>query len=606
LSGRDIEARRIKAKHTYTRHLKAKELYSKNYSKQQVNLILEDQKTVAEDETKLCDDVADTVDALDAFHVPHPRTFWQIIRDAAIRWTSNANPTECPLHDMGPAWHEQEKDSSKKCAAALTRAQDAKRALSQALSQAAIAEDTHDRLKSDCKKETATWWEHVQQLRKLRADLARYARHLLQYAQCRPIIQKIEGGLQPGQAVVYRDFVAQYNCDGVKVANLVLVVIWLAVVDNVSSKQVFKLNHFCSAKKERSQDAYYVAAVFDFHFGKGGKHSAFFKNQGIHTIFLSGDHGSHFSSIQTIYNESCFFEKYGIEVHLFFLCSYHAFNRCDAAGCEGKTLNKKLAEDRKGLRTGSEFSSALNDSNYSNSFGWDMEGGIERRDEIVFPVPLVADKTLDLRRKCEVRFYWEDEEGKRYREEGVVLVREVPELPSEFGSSESVSVVTPYKFFDLRQEPPDGCLCRPCSFSTQRVVRHGELACPLAGIADRIKQELRDENLAGPCKYRSVDVYSDEKLDDDFVLPMRKDVGAFPCRVEVQSTYALHLKDPSHTLYTSDTPHVGMPENALRDVLHCQRTHERQALSGCWRPPHVPKRQSEEKVAEFPVQGGQL
>ena len=32
-------------------------------------------------------------------------------------------------------------------------------------------------------------------------------------------IQKIESGLQPGQAVGYRDFVAQYNCDGVKVAS---------------------------------------------------------------------------------------------------------------------------------------------------------------------------------------------------------------------------------------------------------------------------------------------------------------------------------------------------------------------------------------------------
>ena len=547
LSDRGIEARRMDAKLEYTRHLKGKELRAKHYSRQQVKLIqksqkdeqqvqliLKSQETVAEDETKLCDDTADTVDS---FHVPHPQTFWQIIKDAEICWTSNANPTECPLHDKGPAWQEQEKDASKQCAASLTRTQDAKRALG----QAATAEDTHDRLKSDCKKETATWWECVQRLRKLRADLARYARHLLQYAQCRPIIQKIESGLQPGQAVVYRDFVAQYNCDGEKVANLVLVVIWIAVVNGVSSKQVFKLNHFCSAKKERSQDAYFVAAVFDFHFGKGGKHSAFFKNQKITKIFLSGDHGSHFSSIQTIYNESCFFEKYGLEVHLFFLCSYHAFNRCDAAGCEGKTLNKQMAGDRKGLRTGSEFSSALNDSNYSNSYGWDMEDGIERRNEIVFPVPLVSDATLDLRRKCEVRFYWEDEEGERKRETGVVLVREVPELPSVFctSASEYVRDVTPYKFFDLRQEPPNGCLCRPCSDAAQRVVRHGDEPCPLAGIADRVKQELRDENIAGPCKYRSVDVYPDEKLDDNFVSPMRKDVGACPCRVEVQSTYAL-------------------------------------------------------------------
>ena len=140
----------------------------------------------------------------------------------------------------------------------------------------------------------------------------------------------------------------------------------------------------------------------------------------------------------------------------------------------------------------------------------------------------------------------------------------------------------------------------------QRVVRHGKVSCPLAGITDSVKQELRDENLAGPCKYRSVDVYANEKLDDDFVSPMRKDVGAFPCRVKVQSTYTLHLKDLSHTLYTCNPPHIGMPENALRVVLHCQRTHEKKALSGCYRRAPVPKRQEQERVADISVPGGPL
>ena len=43
---------------------------------------------------------------------------------------------------------------------------------------------------------------------------------------------------------------------------------------------------------------------------------------------FTGDHGSHFSAVPTVYNESCMHGEYGIEPHIVSLASYHCFNRC--------------------------------------------------------------------------------------------------------------------------------------------------------------------------------------------------------------------------------------------------------------------------------------
>ena len=60
-----------------------------------------------------------------------------------------------------------------------------------------------------------------------------------------------------------------------------------------------------------------------------------------HTLYVSGDHGPHFHSAKTMYNESSFFAKYGKKMVNMFLCSYHAYNRCDSAGVESKRIAKR-------------------------------------------------------------------------------------------------------------------------------------------------------------------------------------------------------------------------------------------------------------------------
>ena len=57
-----------------------------------------------------------------------------------------------------------------------------------------------------------------------------------------------------GDILFYRDFVSQYNCDGRKVSNFVLVARWRKEDDG--PLHTFKFNNFCSDKGEFSADAF--------------------------------------------------------------------------------------------------------------------------------------------------------------------------------------------------------------------------------------------------------------------------------------------------------------------------------------------------------------
>jgi hypothetical protein len=147
-------------------------------------------------------------------------TFWAMVKRLSIRWTGNFKPTECPIHDNGPIHFLKLEETNKKLLAA--------------------GGDLHS-IRTElikCRKENADIVNLLQLEVKARNELAGlektarilrdkvrlYEIHLKQYESCRPIIQAIQANLVPGEAVVYRDFVAAYNCDGQKIQNLVYVV----------------------------------------------------------------------------------------------------------------------------------------------------------------------------------------------------------------------------------------------------------------------------------------------------------------------------------------------------------------------------------------------
>ena len=141
--------------------------------------------------------------------------------------------------------------------------------------------------------------------------MLKYDRHIKQFETCRDYIHGVEDGLKVGECVVYRDYVAQYLFGaeflGNKINNLQLVLVWRDASSNMLT--TFKVSNFCSDKRSMAHDAWFTADVFQFHMGTASSDSEANKNfsnlfSEFHTIYLVGDHGPHFSCLNTFYNES--------------------------------------------------------------------------------------------------------------------------------------------------------------------------------------------------------------------------------------------------------------------------------------------------------------
>ena len=266
--------------------------------------------------------------------------FWKILLEDGIRFTTNFRQTTCPIHEEGPK-HERELEKAYALETKLMARQE----------NATDHLDTENRREQPDAEAIKRSTERVQQTAKdlrtvlntridLEAKVEKYKKHKNQFETCRKRVNKIMENLGPGECLVYRDFVNQHSWyDNQKICNLVLVVIWK---ENGSLRSI-KLNNFCSDEDSQSTDPYYVRDVLDFHLrqkniltGHTGLLHQFKKiyisgsSAPAHRkrlTYLLGDHGSHFSSIKTVYNESCMFDEYGVDVHIVSLPSYHCFNR---------------------------------------------------------------------------------------------------------------------------------------------------------------------------------------------------------------------------------------------------------------------------------------
>ena len=371
---KEILTRKKEAAALYETALLKKRLREDGYTREDIQVYI-DSTMSAEDLDDLETEV--TSSEIIKIQVPSQRLFWGILNERKIRWTVNINPTECRIHDNGESWitelNSWHAEQSKLSIERIKLEHREGVLLKAGKPEPAELLSVQARL-----KELSTELLNVlSRIRKLRDNVALYRRHHKQYEICRPLVKALEEKLSVGEALIYRDFVAQYCFDGSKINNLVLVVLWRDTPDG--QLQVFKLNHFCSVKDEFAHDSYYVAAVFDFYFRRNNG-SDFFTVLQIKRIFISGDHGPHFTSKATVYNESFFLERYGVRVHCFFLCSYHAYNRCDSAGVESKQLSKQATKERKGFRDAGDFAAAVNGSKIENSFAYQFEK--IRRDKV--------------------------------------------------------------------------------------------------------------------------------------------------------------------------------------------------------------------------------
>ena len=304
------------------------------------------------------------------------------MKELKYSWSHKLHLTECPLHDKGPQVILQLKQATTAHARAEAEQLDAVQAGSKDVLHRVTLET------AKCLKE----------VRELRDKVSHYHTHCAQYKVCRAVVNQIENNLQPGTGVLYRDYVAQYVVGGGKVSNLVLVLLYHNGVSVQRHDKVMKFNHMCQDPDSRSQDAYFTADVWHWFLGKSGV----LKRNGIHTLYVTGDHGPHFASIQIMWFESTLYDLYGIRIHMFFLCSYHSYNRCDGAGTETKRLHAILIGIREATPQASELAHGINESEHHNSVGVYFEK-INRGDK-VFNVQLVKANKLMLRPQCEVKY----------------------------------------------------------------------------------------------------------------------------------------------------------------------------------------------------------
>jgi len=89
-----------------------------------------------------------------------------------------------------------------------------------------------------------------------------------------------------------------------KCTNLIFVALWREKKDG--TLLVKKLHHLCSDPNQNQADQYFVADAWDYHLRD--RESGFFSK--FKKIYISGDHGPHFSGAETIVNYSRFFSKY--------------------------------------------------------------------------------------------------------------------------------------------------------------------------------------------------------------------------------------------------------------------------------------------------------
>jgi hypothetical protein len=454
---------------------------------------------------------------------PCQSTFWKTLKKLNVHWTQNFKPTECPIHDEGEMNKIEYAKALESMHLARLEISKLRDRILEAKAQTIDVRDLREQELLTMKK----FYEFEGAHRVLRDKVQVYTTHLKQYECCRAVIKKIERNLKVAECVMYRDFVAAYNCEGSKIQNLVLVCLYRDVANG--PLKVFKFNNLCDDKDSRSADPAYVADVFEFYFGKNGDPEfkcSFFKQ--FTRVYISGDHGTHFSSIETMFNESRFKELYGVEFVMFFLCSYHAYNRCDGAGVESKKVSISEAKGRKSLRSASEVQVGLNGSNYSNSIAFNFAKISRNMDQ--FP-KLVKGAKLRLRKMCEVKYTFVNEHGKLSSEEGVILCRLVPSVPGEKGGEKGDA----YEVYDLRLEPPGGELCRVCSKEKQHPVRHKDaLTCPwVAEILDaknpqnlgNLKQSMLTAHGPDPSRIFG------QQLDKAFQNQRNKPMGTFPCKV---------------------------------------------------------------------------
>jgi len=304
--------------------------------------------------------------------------------------------------------------------------------------------------------------------------LERYKDHLDKYKYQRPAQQEMEGKLKdnPGVCEIQEDFCADYEIDGFKMINLIIVVIyWDPETEQLEhrfldhySRGAVDPRYINNDSKRGSANRFLQKAVWVRVLQE---HREFFKR--FHTLVKSNDNGSSIKNSATFFFAGRIYELYNIRVIWFYLCPYHSCNRCDQHGGTTKRIIK--ARQRKlnrALDTAQDHAAAINESNIPNTgqalavdaieaYDDDLPAGLLTKEDLPYQVYGLGKicmayfeipNIIDNQRDATVMIVWT----------GIGLVQ--PHVKSDYCA-----------FFDTRPEAKDPTkTCVPCSKKFGRVV----------------------------------------------------------------------------------------------------------------------------------------
>jgi hypothetical protein len=347
--------------------------------------------------------------------------------------------------------------------------------------------------------------ELQQRCDKLRASLRIYRVHCQQLETARKEAKHAEDNLAVGSCMVIRDFVNHHDHGGKHVKCLHWVLMWRDAEGEPLKR--LKLRHYCSDPKTMSTDGYYQADVMDFHLNEENKHCPLLF-AAFNVIYFVGDHGVHFACHDTMHNESTVWRKYGKEIKLLFLASYHAYSRADASGSQDSSALRR--DLRAGLpRFGATaMKDMTNDSHDVSSWGYEMPA-INRNKDVFPPDKHFRAKSRAkwIRKWCEVRF---THPNKSPRNDGILQYR-------------LVTGVGPWQWTDLvaYTRTPAEQMCDPCSTKADAMVLHEESACPSPSYIHDLPQF--EDLLPDPARINGPQNSKD---------PNKKGKGTtFPCKI---------------------------------------------------------------------------
>jgi hypothetical protein len=428
-------------------------------------------------------------DAFPSIKPIDPAHFWKVLDRRKVRWTFNINETVCESHQNGPGQVAAHKKLTEQIADLMLDGVDA----------------TNPKMRALVRE---------QDIMKAHVDL--YNIHLEQFQKCRPYIKDLESRLVPGQCVVYRDFVNQHNHLGNKVVNLILTKLWRDKIDG--EVKVLKIHNVITDKATKGTTCAVMADVLDFHFKPEGKHANGYFDD-VEIVYLCGDHGSHFASTTTYWNESNAYKKYKKMIFPVFLCPYHGYNRCDGAGVQLKRLAEQANRNGKGPVVAKDYQLLMNTSAHIDSVCCYIP--IVNRPLDVHTIKFNSSEGSIAKRYCEIRYTFINAANQMAMRAGIYLARLVP-------GEGAFDVV------DMIQRSTNE-LCSKCSDRLQRPETHGDQPCPST------QEELVDRsNVVGPDPIRldvpqwSKQWHKANKIVDQARREEGKVVkppGEFPCKV---------------------------------------------------------------------------